>query len=188
MLAARGRKPQWFRHPFLHAGRDAKTRAHLADFLDKHGYRVAPVTIDNSEWIFASAYLKLLERQDDERAARLRAEYVDYMGAKFAYFEDQSQALLGRQPAQILLLHANVLNADALPELLEKIGERGYEFISLDEAMKDSAYALEDGYFGPAGITWLHRWALSQKKPASFYAGEPKVSQEVLDIAGIESE
>jgi hypothetical protein len=41
--------------------------------------------------------------------------------------------------------------------------------------LEDPAYALEDTFTGSGGITWLHRWALTQKKPNAFFAGEPVV-------------
>jgi hypothetical protein len=52
---------------------------------------------------------------------------------------------------------------------------RRYRFITLDRALDDDAYRMKDEYFGPAGITWLHRWALTQNQPATTYAGEPDV-------------
>ena len=39
---------------------------------------------------------------------------------------------------------------------------RGYTFVSLDEALADPAYALADGYVGPRGLSWVHRWALGK--------------------------
>ena len=45
--------------------------------------------------------------------------------------------------------------------MLSKLESRGYEFISLAEALRDPAYATPDDYDGSAGISWLHRWSLS---------------------------
>lgn len=53
----------------------------------------------------------------------------------------------------------------------------GYEFVSLEAALEDPAYASADDYFGPSGITWLHRWALTQGKRGAFFAGEPEVPE-----------
>ena len=53
---------RYFRHPFLHTGLDLGTKTSLEDFLKQHGYTVAPVTIDNSEWIFARAFDEALTR------------------------------------------------------------------------------------------------------------------------------
>lgn len=193
MLAARGTTPRWFRHPYLRAGRSAEDKAAITDFLAAHGYRVAPVTVDNGEWVWAFAYANVLDDRPDtpERTAlleRLRLGYVPYMLNKLDYFEKQSIALLGYNLPQILLLHANELNADAYAELVAGIRRRGYRFIALEDAMRDPAYLREDGYHGRYGPSWLHRWAMAEHKPKDFYAGEPVVPHWVLDLAGVDSE
>lgn len=88
----------------------------------------------------------------------------------------------------MLLLHANALNADSLPSQLARVKERGHRFVSLAEALADSAYAHADGYRGGAGISWLHRFAMAKGKPKSFYAGEPTVPRWVLDLAAVGGE
>lgn len=193
MLAERGTTPRWFRNPYLRAGRTAEDKAALAAFLAEHGYRLAPVTVDNGEWVLAFAYARVLDGQPEtpERAAlleRLRLGYVPYMLNKLDYYERQSQALLGYALPQIWLLHANELNAVAYAELIAGAKRRGYRFVTLDEAMRDPAYARTDGYHGRYGPSWLHRWAMAEKKPKDFYAGEPVVPKWVLDLAGVDGE
>jgi peptidoglycan/xylan/chitin deacetylase (PgdA/CDA1 family) len=193
MLAKRGQAPHWFRHPYLRAGRTTEDKAALTAFLAEHDYRVAPVTVDNGEWVWAFAYARALDGQTDtpERAAlleRLRLGYVPYMLNKIDYYERQSQALLGYALPQILLLHANELNAEAYAELIAGIKRRGYRFVTLEEAMRDPAYAREDGYHGRYGPSWLHRWAMADRKPGDFYAGEPEVPKWVMALAGVDSE
>jgi peptidoglycan/xylan/chitin deacetylase (PgdA/CDA1 family) len=188
LLAKRQRVPTFFRHPFLQAGRDDADRTRLAAFLAAHGYRVAPVTVDNGDWIWARAYVDALDAGDAALQRRLREDYVAYMDAKVAYYEQQSKRLFGREIAQVLLCHASALNADAMPALLARLVKRGYEFVPLDAALADPAYAHEDGYRGRAGISWMHRWAMAERKPRVFYEGEPVVPQWVLDLAGVESE
>jgi hypothetical protein len=36
--------------------------------------------------------------------------------------------------------------------------QRGYRFVSLDEALADPAYATPDRFVGTAGISWIDRW------------------------------
>jgi peptidoglycan/xylan/chitin deacetylase (PgdA/CDA1 family) len=193
LLAERGQVPRWFRHPYLRAGRTAEQKAAVASFLDAHGYRIAPVTVDNGEWVWAFAYANVMNTQADtpQREAlllRLRLGYVPYMLNKLDYYEAQSQQLLGYALPQIWLMHANELNADSFVELIAATRRRGYRFITLDEAMRDPAYTHADGYNGRYGPSWLHRWAMAEKKPKEFYAGEPVVPQWVLDLADVESE
>lgn len=185
LLEARNLEPRYFRHPFLHTGTDLKTRQAVSGFLKRHGYRVAPVTIDNSEWIFARAYDEALDRDDPDLQTRLGRAYVDYMIEMTHYYEGQSLALFDREIPQILLLHANALNAHYLARLIDRLRERNYAFIDIETALADSAYTSPDTYVGPGGITWLHRWALTREVDRSMFAGEPEVSDWVQEIAGL---
>ncbi len=170
LLAERGGMPRYFRHPFLHAGTDLKSRTAFESFLSGIGYRVAPVTIDNYDYLFARAY----DAAGEGAKGRVLEAYVRYMTAVVEYYEGQSRAIVGYEPPQILLLHANSLNADGLGRLLDVLVERGYGFVSLEEALSDPAFSLPDTYTGPGGITWLHRWAITRGLPKSTFAGEPE--------------
>jgi peptidoglycan/xylan/chitin deacetylase (PgdA/CDA1 family) len=180
MLRAVGRTPHWFRHPYLHTGRDSATRHAVDRTLARLGYRVAPVTIDNHDYIFANAYENAGARGDTTLLRQIPNEYVEYMERVFAYYEEQSDALFGRQIRQVLLLHASALNATCFDELARMMERRGYRFVSLDGAVEDSAYRSADRYYGPAGITWLHRWALSRTPRGRIVPGEPEVPSHIL--------
>jgi len=188
LMASKGQVPKYFRHPMLQAGRDQATKRAVPAFLADHGYAVAPVTMDNSEWIFAKAYAETLNRGDKAAAAKVRAAYIPYMESQFDYWERQSQQLLGYEVKQILLFHANALNADAIGDLVAMIKRRGYAFITLDEALKDPAYALPDGYLGGGGISWLHRWAMALGGKAAVLPGETACPEWVMKAAGVDSE
>lgn len=185
LLSERGRRIRWFRYPALNTGPDLETKSAFERFLAEHGYRNAPVTIDNQDWIFARAYDIALDRDDAELRHRLEVDYLSYMDSIFGYYERQSIALLGYELPQILLLHANRLNAATLPGLLAMMRRRGYRFTTLEEALRDPAFARDDRYAGPAGITWLHRWALTEGKRGSFFAGEPDIPEYVHDLTGL---
>ena len=175
LLAGRGRKPEYFRHPFLHTGRTLDTKQSLEKFLTENGYRVAPISIDNYDYLFAAAYDRAGSRNDGTNQQRILSAYLDYMQAIVAYYEQQSVRIVGREIAQTLLLHASALNAAAFDRLATMLKSRGYRFVSLTDALKDPAYGSADEYVGPAGITWLHRWALTKGNGGSTFAGEPAV-------------
>lgn len=175
VLAAAGMRPRFFRHPFLHTGRDIETRDAFTRFLHAHGYRVAPVTIDNQEWIFARAYDHALARAEPALAGRIVEAYLAYMQDVLAYYERQSRAILGYEVAQVMLLHANRLNAATTDRLVRIVRGRGYEIVPLERALEDPAYGHADEYAGAGGITWLHRWALTDGRRGDFFAGEPEV-------------
>ena len=188
LIKARGRELSYFRHPYLHTGLSLTVKEEIEDFLSRHGYTVAPVTIDNSEWIFAAAYEKAIARKESKMKAQIAADYLDYMKRMIAYWENQSMGLFGRNIDQILLIHANVLNSDHFDRLIRMIQERGYQFVPLSAVLKDPAYTSRDTAIQNAGISWIHRWAITQGKGKDFFEGEPKTPPYIMRYAGIDSE
>lgn len=152
-LAPRAKTLEFYRHPYLHTGSTQEIKKGLQDFLDQRGYRVAPVTLDNADYAFAVAYLQ------PELRSRVRREYVPYMESTVEFFERRSVEILGREIPQVLLIHANEMNADLMPELLGMFRSRGYRFITLTAALADPAYRTPEEYAGRAGSSWLHRWS-----------------------------
>ncbi len=152
-LAARGKTLRYYRHPFLYTGPTPDIKAGLKAFLDRHGYRVAPVTIDDADYMYASLYTQGAYRD------RVRREYVPYMESVVAFFETRATEVVGRDIPQVLLIHANELNADMMPDLLAMFRRRGYSFVSLDQALADEAYQLADDDAVRGGFSWLHRWS-----------------------------
>lgn len=167
LLSEKKRTLRYFRHPFLHVGLDLDKRRAFEAFLAGGGYTIAPVTIDNDEYIYAAAYADALRRGDRALATRLADDYLRYMETVFAFIEGVSRGLLGREIPQVLLLHANALNADRFPALAAMMTGRGYRFVTLDEALRDEAYRRPDTYVGPWGISWLHHWEITDGRKRS---------------------
>jgi peptidoglycan/xylan/chitin deacetylase (PgdA/CDA1 family) len=176
-----GRRPVYFRYPFLHAGKDLETKLAVQQFLVAHGYHNAPVTLDDSDYMFAVVYAKALVAGDLEKASHVRELYLAYMESIFAFFEARSIEVTGREIRQILLIHASQLNADAMPDLLAMMRRRRYTFVSLQRALEDPAYALPEAYVGPGGFSWIHRWSMTKgMKPK----GEPDEPEWIRKEAG----
>jgi peptidoglycan/xylan/chitin deacetylase (PgdA/CDA1 family) len=161
LLQEKGMKLRYFRHTQLRTGPTPEYERDLNRFLARRGYTVAPVTIDNQEWVYAAAYAAARRHGDRENAERIAREYLKYMEEVFAFFEQLSTDLLGYEVKQTLLLHANELNADHFDALAEMMKRRGYRFISLEEALKDPAYRLPTAHTRQ-GLSWLHRWRLAK--------------------------
>lgn len=173
---------RWFRHPFTHTGPTEDVKAALDKFLAARGYRVAPFTIENSDWIFSAAYAKANASGDVAQAAKLRDEYLAYTGRMIEWCETLASEAFGRAIPQILLIHANDLHTDALDALLTTIEKRGYRFVTLAEAMKDPAYKTPDQFVGTSGPSWLHRWRVAKHLPDRM-RDEPDPPQWVLDLS-----
>jgi peptidoglycan/xylan/chitin deacetylase (PgdA/CDA1 family) len=180
LLAGHHKKLRYFRHPYLDVGRDLLTRREAEAFLADRGYRIAPVTLDGWDWMFAGVYEDAKKRNDTALEQRLVKEYLAYHAASFAYEEELSAKLLGYEPKQILLLHASNLEADHIGELLDLLRKRGYRFITLEDALSDSAYSLPNTYVGEQGNGWIEQWAITQGKVPQ---GAPVVPQWVVDLS-----
>lgn len=182
LQAARNKPLQYFRHPYLHAG-DTKAKSDSLDqFLKAHQYIIAPVTIDNADYLFALAYHRAYVKKDNVLMSRIGNDYLVYMEKMLHYYETLSKALFGRNIHHTLLLHANLLNAHYIGKLAEVYKRNGYAFISLQEALQDKAYDTEITRFGRWGISWIDRWALSQGKGNDFFKGEPVVPDYINEM------
>lgn len=187
LLKTKGREIKYFRHPFLQTGSDMAVKNAIYAFLAEHNYTVAPITIDNADYIFSRAYDNAFDKSDKKSMKRVGDAYVPYMEKKVEYWERQSVKLLGREMSQTLLIHANFINSDYFDDLAAMFKKRGYAFVSLEEALKDEAYRLPDNFTRRAGISWLHRWTLDKGREYVL-ADEPMVPEFVLKLSGFESE
>lgn len=187
LLASKNKQIRFFRHPYLFTGLDLETKQKLGAFLAQHRYTIAPVTIDNADWIFARAYDNAIEKNDKKLLKQIGDAYVPYLDAKMDYWERQSIKLFSREPKQILLLHANSINADYFDDVAGMLRKRGYQFVTLENALTDDAYKLPDTFTKRAGISWLHRWALDKGRE-NVLPNEPKTPDFVLKAAGVDSE
>jgi peptidoglycan/xylan/chitin deacetylase (PgdA/CDA1 family) len=173
---------RWFRHPYTHTGPTAESKAGLEKFLAARGYRVAPFTIENSDWIFSSVYAKAKKGGDEALRTRTRDAYLAYTDTMLDWFETLAAEDFGRAIPQILLIHANELHTDTLDVLLARIEQRGYRFVTLGEAMKDAAYKTPDDFVGTSGPSWLHRWRVAKNLPSRM-KDEPDPPQWVIDMS-----
>jgi Pro-kumamolisin, activation domain len=128
-------------------------------------FAVAPVTLDAWDWAFSRVYEDAKKRADTALQKEVVSAYLSYSAAVFDYEEKLSGDLIGYEPKQILLLHANPLEADHIGELLEMLRKRGYRFITLEEALSDQAYDMPDTYIGEEGTGWLEHWAITRGRP-----------------------
>ena len=128
--------------------------------------------------MYAGVYEDARKRGDTGLQQQLVTSYLSYSDEMFAYSERLSKQTIGYEPKQILLLHANQMEADHIAELLDLMRKRGYRFISLEDALSDQAYGLPDSYVGEEGTSWIDHWATSQGKPPQ---GAPVFPQWVID-------
>ena len=179
LLAAKGKQERYFRHPFLNTGATPEKKSAFDKIIADNHYTVAPVSVDNGDYIFAAVYSDALKKPDRELMKRISDAYIPYMDSVLDFYEKQSKSLLGYELKQILLVHANTINANHFGEMIAMMKKRGYQFISLEEALRDKAYQLQDSYTGRYGTSWIQRWALTQKHEPTIkqFKEEPNVPE-----------
>jgi peptidoglycan/xylan/chitin deacetylase (PgdA/CDA1 family) len=168
LLAERGRRERWFRHPYLETGATVEVRRTFEAWLAAHGYRIAPVTMENADWQFATAYDDAVVRNERAAADHIRRSYLDYTARIVAWYRTAARQLLGHEPAYVFLLHASQLNAASIDDLATILDRTNLRVVPLDRAMRDPAYRIADTYVGPDGIEWLERWSLTLHRDLPF--------------------
>jgi peptidoglycan/xylan/chitin deacetylase (PgdA/CDA1 family) len=181
LMREHGKTEHWYRHPYLETGPTLAIRAHFEGWLKDHGYRVAPVTMENSDWEFAEPYDAALARGDQAQAAAIRTAYLDFTALIVPWYRQAGTALFGREPAFVLLVHASRLNAVSIDALDAVLQANDLKSVSLDKAMADPAYQTADTYAGPDGDEWLTRWATTLHRDLP-YASLPEVPKWVADL------
>ena len=159
LMKAAGKKLEFLRFPYNHTGETKEKHNAIAAFMAKLGYRLAPCTIDNTDWEFAWAYHKMLAKHDDAGIVKLKAAYLAYTSAEIDYYAALNKQVLGYEPPEIMLLHDNQLNADMIDDVLALFQVKGYSFVSLGEAESDPIYKQPDTFITSDGPMWGYRWA-----------------------------
>jgi peptidoglycan/xylan/chitin deacetylase (PgdA/CDA1 family) len=154
-----GKLLAFFRFPFNHTGDTKDKHEAIATYLRKRGYALATCTIDNEDYNFERAYGVMLARHDDQSARKLKAAYLEYTSTEIDYYAGLHKQVFGREIPQVMLLHANRLNAAVLEDVLTMFETKGYQFVSLAKAQTDPAFATPETHVSKSGPMWGYRWA-----------------------------
>ena len=183
LMNGAGKKLGFFRFPMNHTGDTREKHDVLAAFLKQRGYRLATCTIDNSDYLYNAAYVRILAKADHATAKKLREEYVAYTATEIDYYAGLNKQALGYEPPHVMLLHVNRLNADTIEAVLKLFTERHYRFVSLAAAQSDPAYQIPETHFTKFGPMWGYRWAWArgvkvdgslEKEPSKWVADYPR--------------
>ncbi|MBR08735.1 MAG: polysaccharide deacetylase [Rickettsiales bacterium] len=178
LLQEYGKEMRYFRHPYLNTGPDSATKASFEVFLTQNGYEVAPVTVESGDYIFNKLYANAVLEGDSSEMMAIGKAYVEHTLKMFDWYEQVSEQTIGRPIPHIYLCHVNPLNADNLGAIYQGLKDKGYEFIDLEEALKDPAYQRTDYHIGKWGVSWLYRW--DEGKVKEWLMAEPEVDPEIL--------
>ncbi len=134
----------WFRYPFLsEASADPEKRARIRRLLAAKGYKVATVTMDFSDWAYNDAYARCVAKGDRDAILRMEHGWLGAAAVNADRARAMSQALYGRDVPYVLLMHLGAFDAHMMPRLLDLYRDKGFRFVSLEEAERDPYYAPE---------------------------------------------
>ncbi len=157
LLAKHGQKQKYFRFPYNQTGPNDATRNELKTFLSTNGYIIVPYSYGNYDYVYNEAYKTALDSDNKELAMATIREYLDCT-AKMIDFEEQACLdYVGHPVKHIFMIHINDINAKCLTDILAMFKNRGYSFISIDEAMTDDAYTPHKEFGGLTPIGWLRK-------------------------------
>jgi peptidoglycan/xylan/chitin deacetylase (PgdA/CDA1 family) len=133
---------KWFRYPYLREGNTPEKRDGMREFLNDNGYRNAYVSLDTSDWRLDAKLVQVLERDPQADIAPIRQAYLAHVRQRALAYRALSHTLQGRDIAQVILLHHNLINALWLDDVITMFNEMGWTIVTPEQAFRDPVYAL----------------------------------------------
>lgn len=140
-------QPKYFRYPYLAEGNGTK-KQEIQDYLAANQYVIAPVTVDSKDYQFNERLLRISWRVRKDYVNSIKKEYLAYIWKQTVKAEKTSKG----NAKQILLIHSNLLNSYCLGDVIRMYKEHGYRFISLSDALTNSAAPLNEVQQSPDKI------------------------------------
>jgi len=126
--------PKYFRYPYL-AESTGQKKQQVYDYLKEKDYIIAPVTIDSKDFKFNNQLFRIPYRQRPANLPALKKRYLTYIW-KQTQRAERISAKNGEPNQHILLIHANLINAHAIGDIIDMYRQNGYTIVSLDTVMK----------------------------------------------------
>lgn len=142
-LAGFDNRRPWFRFPFLDEGgmgeanKDAVRRDALRAALKERDLISGYVTVDTYDWHLDRLWSSAGRRGRAVDMDVLSRVYVEMVLDAADHYDALGQQVLGRRPAQVLLLHENDLAASFTIDLAQALRADGWTIIDPDEAFAD---------------------------------------------------
>jgi peptidoglycan/xylan/chitin deacetylase (PgdA/CDA1 family) len=130
----------WFRYPFLWEGETLEKRDAVRAYLKERGYRVAQVTLDFEDYAWNAPYARCVAKNDQKSIEWLKTSYLDTAKQYIELDQKLSQMSFGRDVKHVFLLHLGGFQTVMLPQLIDLLKQKGFRFVTLEEAESDPAY------------------------------------------------
>ena len=151
-----------FRYPYLAEGDTLAKRDTVREYLKTNGYRIAEVTTDYNDWAWNAAYVRCSRLHDAKSIEWLKERIIISAEETVKAESGLALKLFGRNIDQIVLTHDCALEAVMLGKTLARLRSDGVILISLDEALRDSAYQINPNITTEGGRSFLKQIAESR--------------------------
>ena len=144
----------WFRYPFLEEGNTVAKREAVREWLTSHGYRIAEVSMDFQDYLWNEPYARCEARHDTASIQQLHDTYLSTADEYIRVYRELAQRLYGHDVPYVLLMHVGAFDAHMLPELIALFRQRGFTFVTLEDALRDPVYRADPAVPTPGGATF----------------------------------
>ena len=148
---AAGSDWHWLRYPYLAEGDTPEKRNAARQFLAAHRYRIAAVTMSFGDYMWNEPYARCSAKKDTEAITQLEVSYLDAASNDADYRRAMAKSLFGHDIPYVLLMHVGAFDAHMLPHLIGLYKNKGFSFVTLEDAEKDPFYQTSIDPSRPAG-------------------------------------
>ncbi len=141
--AAQGGDWHWFRYPFLAEGDTPEKQAETRKFLAARGYRIAGVTMSFGDYMWNEPYARCVANNDESGIGQLESSYLEAASQDADYRRAMARTLFGHDIPYVLLMHVGAFDARMLPRLLKLYRDKGFSFVTLEQAEQDPFYRVD---------------------------------------------
>jgi hypothetical protein len=156
-----------FRHPLDLWGNTEEKRAKVNAHLQALAYRSADVTCWFYEWEWDRAWRQLLATGRAEEAEALKAAFLDYAVAQVRHDARTCEEVFGHPVVGIGLAHNVAFFGEVAAAFFARLAAEGVEFVPLEEAMADPAYARSGSIVTDAFQTYQVKIAAADGRDAA---------------------
>ena len=133
---------KWFRFTFLREGNTPEKRDGMRTFLQQQGYRNAYVSLDTSDWRLDEKLVDVLEKNPHADISAIKRAYLAHVRQRALAYRALSQQVQGRDIAQVMLMHHNLVNALWLDDVIAMFKDMGWTIVAPQAAFADPVYQL----------------------------------------------
>jgi peptidoglycan-N-acetylglucosamine deacetylase len=134
---------KWFRFTYLREGNTPEKRDGMRAFLGAQNYRNAYVSLDTSDWRLNDKLVEVLTKDANADITPIKRAYLAHVWQRAEAYRALSQKLQGRDIAQVILLHHNLINALWLGDVIAMFKEKGWTIVTPEAAFADPIYQLQ---------------------------------------------